>query len=189
MIRAINDKADLDAALARFDELWSERQGDPGWEERNWLSDLISKYEDRNHEIPPPDPIEAIRFRMEQAGLHQKDLIPYIGAASRVSEVLHGKRKLTPDMIRGLHEGLSIPLASLLGVAPEQHTPETPSGQAPHLEPCGEVSGALFNATDLEMIRKEVLASVFGELSTYTQGTTAPKTLVVLLLHALEKAA
>lgn len=77
---------------------------------------LIEKYEDDHYAIPYPDPIAAIRFRMEQQGLRNADLATYMGSASRVSEVLSGKRKLTLDMVVNLHKGLAIPLESLLGV-------------------------------------------------------------------------
>jgi HTH-type transcriptional regulator/antitoxin HigA len=76
---------------------------------------LIADYDRRSEQLPPPDPIEAIRFRMEQEGLRQKDLVPYLGSASRVSEILSGKRPLTINNIRALHRGLGIPLESLVG--------------------------------------------------------------------------
>lgn len=80
------------------------------------LSLVIGEYEDRNftlHKLPP-NPVEAIKFRMEQQGLEQKDLIPYIGTRARVSEILSGKRRLSMAMIRRLHLGLGIPIASLI---------------------------------------------------------------------------
>lgn len=113
----IKNDDELEAAAARLDKIWSAKRGDPDWEERRRLVELISAYEDEHVHIPPPDPITAIRFRMEHGGLCQKDLVQYIGSASRVSEVLSGKRALSKEMIRNLHEGLGIPLKSLLGVA------------------------------------------------------------------------
>jgi antitoxin component HigA of HigAB toxin-antitoxin module len=110
---------DLELALARLDEVWNARPGDADWEERRALVDRIAEYEDRHVHIPPPDPVDAIVFRMEQDGLRAKDLIPFIGSAPKVSEVLARKRALSKEMIRRLHEGLGIPLASLLGVAHE----------------------------------------------------------------------
>ncbi len=81
------------------------------------LATLVEAYEAARFPVAAPDPVEAIRFRMEQAGLRQKDLVPFIGAPSRVSEVLSGSRPLTVEMIRRLHEGLGIPLRSLVGTA------------------------------------------------------------------------
>jgi HTH-type transcriptional regulator/antitoxin HigA len=75
----------------------------------------VEAYELRHFPIAPPDPIDAIRFRMEHMGLTRKDLERYLGSRSRVSEVLNRKRPLTLDMIRRLHAGLGIPLESLIG--------------------------------------------------------------------------
>ena len=88
-----------------------------GFEERAGLVARINEYEEQRCEIRPPDPVTAILFRMEQAGLQQKHLVEHIGSPSKVSEVLAGKRSLSKEMIRRLHQGLGIPLASLLGVA------------------------------------------------------------------------
>lgn len=79
------------------------------------LITLISAWEAKHHPIPPPDPIEAIRFRMDQAGLSPADLKPYIGGLNRVYEVLGRKRGLSLAMIRKLHQGLGVPLESLIG--------------------------------------------------------------------------
>lgn len=76
---------------------------------------LIEAYESKHHYIGPPDPVEAIKFRMEQAGLSVKDLEPMIGRPNRVYEILTGKRQLTLPMIRKLHKGLGIPAESLIG--------------------------------------------------------------------------
>ncbi|MCY1430599.1 hypothetical protein D9M71_465490 [compost metagenome] len=81
------------------------------------LAILIEKYEDEHHPIPPSDPIEAIKFRMDQQGLTPRDLEPYIGSSGRVSEVLNRKRKLSLAMIKRLHDGLRIPYESLLAGA------------------------------------------------------------------------
>jgi len=113
----IKNKEDLERALARLEEIWPARPGDDDWEERSNLVERIAAYEDRHVQIMPPDPVDAILFRMEQGGLRPKDLVPFIGSAPRVSEVLSGKRGLSKEMIRRLHEGLGIPLKSLLGVA------------------------------------------------------------------------
>jgi HTH-type transcriptional regulator / antitoxin HigA len=79
------------------------------------LAALIEIYDEKHAPIPPPDPIEAIRFRMEQEDLRPQDLVPLLGSRSRVSEVLNGKRPLTLTMIRRLHQSLGIPAEVLLG--------------------------------------------------------------------------
>ena len=78
------------------------------------LSVLIAKYEDEIVELEPPSPIEAIKFRMDQQDLKNKDLIPYIGSGGKVSEILNGKRTLSLEMIRALHRDLGIPYSSLM---------------------------------------------------------------------------
>lgn len=88
--------------------------GTPEAGEMEVLTTLIEAYENKRYPVSPPDPIEAIRFRMEQQGLSPADLQPYIGASGRVSEVLNGKRPLSLRMVKRLHEGLRIPYESLL---------------------------------------------------------------------------
>ncbi len=83
-------------------------EGSAKADELELLALLIESYEVKHYPIDPPDPIEAIKFRMEQQGLKQKDLTPYFGSASKVSEVFNGTRKLSINMIRRLHEGLGI---------------------------------------------------------------------------------
>ncbi len=78
------------------------------------LSILIEKYEEKQYPISPPDPIEAIKFRMEQLGLKNSDLAPYLGGKNRVSEILHKKRNLTVKMIKSLYNNLKIPAESLI---------------------------------------------------------------------------
>lgn len=113
-IQPIYDDADLERTFARMEQLWAAEDGTPEADELEVLSILIEKYEDEHYPIAPSDPIEAIKFRMEQQGLTQRDLEPYIGSSGRVSEVLNRKRKLSLNMIRRLHEGLKIPYESLL---------------------------------------------------------------------------
>ena len=115
----IADRKELEAAICRLEKLDSEGQRPDSNEEYRLLLDAIEKYEDENVEVPLPDPIEAIQFRMDQGNLKAKDLIQYIGSASKVSEVLSGKRSLSKTMIAKLNEGLGIPLASLMGVREE----------------------------------------------------------------------
>ena len=83
-------------------------------EELGLLALTVESYEKERFPIAPPDPVDAIRFRMDQAALAQRDLVPYIGSKSKVSEVLSGKRPLSLRMIRRLHEGLGIPLEVLV---------------------------------------------------------------------------
>lgn len=103
-------KAALDYAAALMDA----PPDSPEAEELELLSLLIEKYEDDHYPIDLPDPIEAIKFRMEQAGLTRKDMIPYLGSQSKVSEVLSRRRPLSLSMMRALHEGLGIPAEVLL---------------------------------------------------------------------------
>ena len=112
--RAIRTEEDYEAALARIDEIFDAKSGTPEEEELEELVDLIQLYESKHYPIDPPDPISAIRFRMEQAGLKQRDLVPIIGSRARVSEVLSGKRDITMSMARALHEHLGIPADVLL---------------------------------------------------------------------------
>jgi HTH-type transcriptional regulator / antitoxin HigA len=114
MIRAIKTDADYGAALARVEEIFDSEPGSPEFDELEVWGTLIGAYEDKHHPVPPPTPLEAIEFVMDQKGLKQKDLIPFVGSKSKVSEVLAGKRKLTLKMIRALHEGLGIPADTLL---------------------------------------------------------------------------
>jgi HTH-type transcriptional regulator/antitoxin HigA len=112
--KIIKNEADYDGALTRIDELMDADPGTPDGDELELLVTLVELYEKKVHPIGLPDPIEAIKFRMEQAGLKQKDLIPFIGSRSKVSEVLSRQRPLSIAMIRKLHEGLGIPAEVLL---------------------------------------------------------------------------
>jgi HTH-type transcriptional regulator/antitoxin HigA len=113
-IRPIKTEQDYDAALAEVETLWRAEPDTPEGDKLDVLITLIEAYEARHHPIAPPDPVEAILFRMEQAGLQRKDLERYIGHSGRVSEVLNHKRPLTLGMIRKLWKGLQIPLESLI---------------------------------------------------------------------------
>lgn len=108
MIATIRSDADLDAALLRIEALFGAAPATPEGAELDSLLDLVEEYEDRCHPISLPDPVTAIRFRMDQAGLTQRDLIPHIGSREMVSEVLAGKRGITMAMARALHEHLGI---------------------------------------------------------------------------------
>ena len=113
-IKPIRTPEDLAAALARVNQLWGAEVGSPQGDELEILALLIEKYEDEHFPMPPSDPVEAIKFRMDQMGLTARDLEPFIGSSGRVSEVLNHKRKLSLAMIKRLHEGLRIPYERLL---------------------------------------------------------------------------
>jgi HTH-type transcriptional regulator/antitoxin HigA len=101
------------AALARLDALIYATAGTPEANELELLALLVVEYEEKTYAFVAPDAIEAIRFRMEQMSLRQKDLIPYVGSASRVSEAMSGKRGLTLAAAKALHESLGIPVSGL----------------------------------------------------------------------------
>jgi len=107
-VRPIHSEDDYEAALAEVDTLMGAEPGTPEGERLDVLVTLIEAYEARHWAIEAPDPIEAIRVRMEQKNLRQRDLVPMIGSRGRVSEVLNRKRPLTLPMIRRLAEGLDI---------------------------------------------------------------------------------
>jgi len=113
-LKPIKNDRELNRALKRIDELWGAKPGTPKGDELDVLMLLVEKYEDERYTIPPSDPIEAIKFLMEQNSLSRKDLEPYIGTSGRVSEVLSRKRNLTLAMIKKLHEGLKIPYDCLI---------------------------------------------------------------------------
>lgn len=113
-IKPIKTEKDYQKALKRLEVIFDARPGSKDGDELEILGVLIEKYEDEHYPIDAPDPIEAIKFRMEQMGYKQKDLAEIIGYKGRVSEILNRKRKLSLDMIRSLHEKLNIPLESLV---------------------------------------------------------------------------
>lgn len=113
-IQPIKTEKDYDAALQLIEELWEAEEGTAEADRLEIMITLVDAYEQINHPIYPPDPIAAIEFHMDQNELTRADLEPYIGTRARVSEVLNGKRGLSIEMIRGLHEGLGIPLESLI---------------------------------------------------------------------------
>ena len=114
-IQPIKTEADYDRALAEINTLWGSEPDTQEGDRLDILMTLVEAYETRHHSIDPPDPVDAILFRMEQQGLTRKDLEPIIGSRSRVSEVLNRKRTLSLEMIRNLHKRLNIPLESLVG--------------------------------------------------------------------------
>ena len=119
-IKPIKTEADYEAALERVMALMDAKPDTPEGDELDVLGTLVEVYEAKHFAIDKPNPVEVIRFRMEQFGLKDKDLVPYIGHSGRVSEVLNYRRKLTLTMIRKLHEGLNIPTESLVQDYPLQ---------------------------------------------------------------------
>lgn len=113
-IKPIRSDDDLRAAFKRLEPIFQAQEGTPEADEMEVLVTLIEAYERRHFPIGPADPVEAIKFRMEQQGLTPKDLVPYIGSSGRVSEVLSRKRRLSLQMVKRLHTGLHIPYESLL---------------------------------------------------------------------------
>jgi HTH-type transcriptional regulator/antitoxin HigA len=113
-ITPIRNEKDYQAALKRLDKIFDAKRGSKEGDELEVLAILIDTYENVHFPIGMPDPIEAIKFRMEQMGMKQKDLAEAMGFKSRVSEVLNRKRKLTLEMIRKLNEVLRIPTEVLV---------------------------------------------------------------------------
>lgn len=112
--RLIKNEKDHETALSRIEKLMDAKAGTTEMDELELLTALVEMYEERLFPISPPDPIDAIKFRMEQLGLVQKDMVPYIGTKSKVSEILNGKRSLTLAMMRSLNKGLGISAEVLL---------------------------------------------------------------------------
>lgn len=121
--KLIKSETDHEEALERLEELMLENpdESTAEAEELELLTHLIGLYENKVVNIPAPSPIEAIKFRMDQQGLKQKDLVPFIGSKARVSEILSGKRELTMSMARNLSRELNVSAETLLGV---DHIPE-----------------------------------------------------------------
>ena len=113
-VKPIRTEEDYEAALVRIDEIFEAELDSPEGRELDVLVDLVELYENKHVPMGYPDPIEAIKFRMEQAGLSQRDLVPFIGSRARVSEVLSGKRAITMPMARALHEHIGIPADVLI---------------------------------------------------------------------------
>lgn len=113
-IKPIKTEQDYHEALERLELIFDAETGTPEGDELEILGILIDKYEELHFPIDLPDPIEAIKFRMEQLGYKQNDLAKIIGLKSRASEILNRKRKLTLEMIRALHESLNIPTDVLI---------------------------------------------------------------------------
>lgn len=113
-IKPVKNRKEFKAALARLEKVFDAAPGTKAADEAEVLETLITAYEEKHFPIPPPDPIEAIQFYMEQKGYTMKELEKALGYKSRVSEILSRKRKLNLSMIRRLHSKWKIPLESLV---------------------------------------------------------------------------
>jgi len=113
-IKPIKTKKDYEEALKQIETLWDAKPNTPHGDKLEVLTALVEIYEQKHHPILPPDPVEAIKFRMEQLGLTKTDVAPFLGGKNRVAEILHRKRRLTVNMMRSLCRELHIPAESLL---------------------------------------------------------------------------
>jgi HTH-type transcriptional regulator/antitoxin HigA len=113
-IKPIRSNADHERALLEIQRLWGAKEGTAEGDRLDVLVTLVDAYENEHFPIDPPDPIEAIRFRLEQQGLDTRALVGVIGGRSRVYEVMNRKRSLTLEMIRRLHERFGIPAEVLI---------------------------------------------------------------------------
>src|SRR6185295_14148101 len=119
-VKPIRSEKDYEAALKEVERLWGAKDGTPEGDRLDVLATLIESFEEKHYPMDPPDPIEAIKFRMEQQGLTRKDLEPLIGTRTRVAEVLNRRRSLSIGMIRRLHDHLGISAEVL--IRPSQNT-------------------------------------------------------------------
>ncbi len=113
-IKPIRSEADYEAALREIERLWDAREGTPEGDRLDVLATLVEAYEQKHFPMDAPDPIEAIRFRLEQQGLDHRALVGVIGGRSRVYEIMKRKRALSLAMIRRLHERFGIPAEVLI---------------------------------------------------------------------------
>ena len=115
-LRPLKNNHDLDIAIEEMGLLWGSEKDTTDGDRLEVIALLVDAYESKYYPISPPNPIDAIKFRMEQSGLTRGDLEPYLGSKSRVSEILNHKRNLSIQMIKKLHTGLHIPLESLISI-------------------------------------------------------------------------
>jgi HTH-type transcriptional regulator/antitoxin HigA len=113
-IRLIKTEQDYNEAIQRIESLWGTKKNSPEGDELDLLCTIVEAYEMKHFPILPPDPIDAIKFRMEQMNMTKSDLAKYLGSQSRVSEILSRKRQLTLRMVKSLYKGLRIPAEILL---------------------------------------------------------------------------
>jgi HTH-type transcriptional regulator/antitoxin HigA len=113
-IRPIKTEDDYNKAIQRIETLWGAKKNSREGDELDILCTIVESYEEKHFPILPPDPVDAIIFRMEQMNMTKSDMTKYIGSQSRVSEILGRKRQLTLKMVKSLYKGLKIPADILL---------------------------------------------------------------------------
>jgi len=121
-VKPIRTERDYESAMAEIEKLWGAKSGTPKGDRLDVLATLVDAYEAEHFPMDAPDPVEAIKFRMEQQGLKRKDLEGIIGSRGRIAEVLDRKRGLSIAMIRKLHAELGIPAEVLIGPTKERAT-------------------------------------------------------------------
>jgi HTH-type transcriptional regulator/antitoxin HigA len=136
-IKPIRSEADYENALAELGRLWGASSGTPAGDRLNVLATLIDAHENEHHPIDPPDPIDAIKFRMEQQGLTRKDLEDMLGTRTRVAEILNRRRSLSIRMIRRLHDRLGIPAEILIRPCRSDRAPTTAQAEVNGDKPRG----------------------------------------------------
>lgn len=113
-IKPIKTEKDYIEAIQRIEHLWGAKKNSPDGDEFDLLCTIVEAYEIKNFPILPPDPIDAIVFRMEQMNMTKSDMAKFLGSQSRVSEILNRRRQLTLKMVKSLYKGLKIPADILL---------------------------------------------------------------------------
>lgn len=127
-LKPIRNETDYETAVTEVERLWGASSGTPDGDRLDVLATLIDAYESEHHPVDPPDPVEAIKFRMEQQGLTRKDLEPMIGTRTRVAEVMNRKRSLSITMIRRLHDGLGISAEVLIRPSRDEERVQSAEG-------------------------------------------------------------
>ena len=180
--KLIKTKKDYDDALARIEELMDAKQGTSKADELELLVTLVELYEESQYPIQRPDPVEAIKFRIDQLGMNRQDLIPFIGSRSKVSEILNKKKPLSLSMMRALNKGLGIP-AEVLLQEPESSFPS----DFPQLEwnrfPLKEMAkrGLIDNIKDIKTRAEEYMRRII-------QQAGGPKTVSAMLFRKSKSA-
>jgi len=159
-IKPIRSEADYEAALAELERLWGASSGTPDGDRLDVLATLIDAYESEHHPVDPPDPIEAIKFRMEQQGLTRKDLEGILGSRTRIAEVLNRRRGLSINMMRQLHEKLGISAEILIRPCRVQTDPGAPEEKT--LPPIRQMVYDAISARlrDREFTRQDVIRAI-----------------------------
>jgi len=180
--KLIKTKKDYDDVLARIEELMDAKQGTSKADELELLVTLVELYEESQYPIQRPDPVEAIKFRIDQLGMNRQDLIPFIGSRSKVSEILNKKKPLSLSMMRALNKGLGIP-AEVLLQEPESSFPF----DFPQLEwnrfPLKEMAkrGLIDNIKDIKTRAEEYMRRII-------QQAGGPKTVSAMLFRKSKSA-